>query len=305
MVEFVVHCLEGEGNTLRGAEVIVYSGDVAIDRIEITDYSQFQEIMNRFDDLGDQYVKFEPSSSLQGDSLETVLQNQGENTLINATRLNGLQSDKFAKVSHQHRVSDLTDLLNYEIWCDRYNVNLGGTATITIRVTKPNGTSAGSRDIVFNNNGSNTTVRTNSDGTYTTTITFQSIGLFTFGVDKQKVQVLCQQDTGWVKLGLKSGFEAWSPGYSDLQYRVKNGVVNIGGIIKPKWNMGNEVTVATLPRYRPPFKVSAIHQGSWGDRFLLDVNTNGDITLSRYGHNGESQNFQTGFWLHIFATYML
>lgn len=187
---FKTEVYEREGNSIIGAEVIVYSGEEEITDIILVNKTDLDELEERLDNLGVEYVKFSPESDIAGQSIETILENVNENVVINATALNGLQSDRFAKVSHQHTVNDLTNLLNYEISCDKYNMKLGETLTVTVKVTKANGASAGARNIIFNNNGALQTVRTNNNGIYTINITPQEGGMYTFGVSNQKIQVL-------------------------------------------------------------------------------------------------------------------
>lgn len=230
---FKTEVYEREGNSIIGAEVIVYSGEQEITDIILVNKTDLDDLEERLDNLGVEYVKFSPESDIAGESIETILENVNEDVVINATALNGLQSDRFAKVSHQHTVNDLTNLLNYEISCDKYNIELGETLTVTIRVTKANGASAGARNIIFNNNGALNPVRTNNNGIYTIDITPQQSGMYTFGVSNQKIQVLVTP--------LK---EEWT--------RIQN-YSNDSGHIQRSWTNGSyvfmrvRVPVADLP----------------------------------------------------------
>ena len=71
-----------------GAEVIVYneSGD-KVKSIIVTDETKLQELEEKLDTLDDTYV--------DEDELTTILTNSNEDTVINATLLNGYQGDQF------------------------------------------------------------------------------------------------------------------------------------------------------------------------------------------------------------------
>ena len=86
---------EEETGKIIGAEVIVYNdtGDL-IDTIEITDAKRLQELEDKLDTLDSTYLTY--------DEVIEILSNSAENIIINATLLNGLASDDFAKKNHTH-----------------------------------------------------------------------------------------------------------------------------------------------------------------------------------------------------------
>lgn len=84
-----------ETGKIIGAEVIVYNdtGDL-IDTIEITDAERLQELESKLEVLDSTYLTY--------DEVIEILSNSAENIIINATLLNGLASDDFAKKDHTH-----------------------------------------------------------------------------------------------------------------------------------------------------------------------------------------------------------
>ena len=81
-----------------GAEVIVYNeaGD-KIKSIVVCDETQLQELEEKLDTLDETYVDH--------DELETILTNSNEDTIINATKLNGYQGDQFVLQSQLENAS--------------------------------------------------------------------------------------------------------------------------------------------------------------------------------------------------------
>lgn len=85
---------DDEGNII-GADVNFYddSGNI-VHRVVICEEQQLQELSDKIDQLDTSYVKPE--------QLTNILQNTSENTEINATKLNGLNSGSFALRVHTH-----------------------------------------------------------------------------------------------------------------------------------------------------------------------------------------------------------
>lgn len=199
MVHFETEVYHREGNTIIGAEVIVYSdeGD-RIGNIKITNESDYNALVDRIDGLGDEFVTFSEGSSIAGDTIETILANLQETTTINATKLGGLQSDQFSKPGHTHNKNEITNLYNYDIYLNKYNAEPGDQVKLTVKVTKQNGTGVANEVLNIMKNGAiwKSTVRTNASGVYETTFTADDLGLTTFSVGNQKIQLMTQ-DTTW------------------------------------------------------------------------------------------------------------
>lgn len=101
MVNFKTRVFFEEEQQIIGAEVIVQSenGD-KIGAIQIVDEQELNALRAQLDVLDSTYIK-------RGELSET-LNNAMLTTPINATKLNGLESDKFAKTNHSHNYSPLS-----------------------------------------------------------------------------------------------------------------------------------------------------------------------------------------------------
>lgn len=116
--------------------------------------------------------------------------------------------------------------------------------------------------------------------------------------------------TAWVSLSLDSAFSLYGDN-SDNQpmYRVSGNTVTVKGVVSPKTaftSSATKVTIASgIPEaYRPPSIVSAICQGSGMNRWNFTVETNGTITISRYGVT-ENASVPTSAWLIFCVTYSI
>lgn len=195
MVDFETQVYAREGNTIVGAEVIVKSdaGD-RIGSIIITDETDYNDLVARIDGLSNECVTFNANSSLAGQTIETILANLSEATNINATKLGGLQSDQYTKTGHTHNKNAITNLYNYNISISDYNPVVGSEVTVTVKVTKQNGSPVDNQNIIVTKNGAiwKKDVFTNSNGIYTAKFTPSDEGLVTFGVENQKVQLFAK-----------------------------------------------------------------------------------------------------------------
>lgn len=89
-----VTSIDDEGHII-GADVNFYddSGNI-VHRVVICEEQQLQELSDKVDNLDTSYVK--------PDELISILENTAENTVINATKLNDLNSGSFALRDHTH-----------------------------------------------------------------------------------------------------------------------------------------------------------------------------------------------------------
>lgn len=194
MVRFETQVYQREGNSIVGAEVIVLSdaGD-RIRSIIITDETDYNELVERIEGLSEECVTFNDGSSLAGETIETILANLTESTTINATQLGGFQSDQYTKVGHTHTKNAITNLYNYDLSISDYNPNINSEVTITVKVTKQNNSSVPNTNIILKKDGETwKTGTTNSNGVYTAKFTPTEVGLVTFAVQNQKVQLLAK-----------------------------------------------------------------------------------------------------------------
>lgn len=120
-------------------------------------------------------------------------------------------------------------------------------------------------------------------------------------------------DTGWVTLSWSSDFTTHSTG-QDLKVRRVGKIVQLTGWATPKTTMtidaNSPKTVCTLPeQFRPNANLEYICQGSQMAIFLLTVNSNGGVQISRYRYtNSTSSTYPSvtsSHWLPFSATYFV
>lgn len=117
-------------------------------------------------------------------------------------------------------------------------------------------------------------------------------------------------DCEWVDLVLDSGFNLYAGNAGNQpKYKATGNVVTIKGSVSPV----NEYTSSTdkiiiasgIPeRYRPPYAMPFVCQGSGMNRWTLTVETNGNITESRYGTT-TATTVPTNAWLAFSVTYQV
>ncbi|WP_407422039.1 hypothetical protein [Methanobrevibacter sp.] len=310
MVTFKANVYHEDNDNLIGAEVIVYDGDTPIDSILITSKSSYDELVEEIASLSSRFVSFREQSELSEKTIEEILENSENEIGINASLLNGHTPNYYAKASHAHIMSQISDLKTYEISLSNYNPIIGygtpATTTATVTVKNSAGAPAANEQVILSIDGTLHNGTTNSSGTFSMNFSTYDVGIHTFAVKNQKVQCLVEQDTGWVKLNLNPDFKPFSSGH-DLKFKVKNGLVHINGILTPNrnWSTTEDKTVAIMPNgFRPAFKQSALMQGSDRDKFLLMVEPDGKITVNRYGPVSNN-SWSVGMWLHMYITYLL
>ena len=96
MVNYKVRAFYEKDTGSVGADLIIYSdtGDV-IDTLLITTQGQYNELVSRLDGIDQQYLDL--------NELKQYLQNTGDTEItINATKLNGLTVEEFARQNHNH-----------------------------------------------------------------------------------------------------------------------------------------------------------------------------------------------------------
>lgn len=97
-------------------------------------------------------------------------------------------------------------------------------------------------------------------------------------------------DTGWLVLPLTGGAVAYGSDTIPLYKKIGN-VVEIVGAIKGLTNINSTTAIifTNLPSgFRPINPIPDVSQGSGPGKWLLSINTNGNITGSRYSENGSS-----------------
>ena len=105
-------------------------------------------------------------------------------------------------------------------------------------------------------------------------------------------------DSGWQTATLSSAFQVYNntAGYAP-KYRRIGDVVYVTGVVSPTTEITNGAVIFTLPSgYRPSAYSAFICQGSSANRWLLNVGTNGEVNIGRYGTT-ESVAVPSGTWL--------
>ena len=116
--------------------------------------------------------------------------------------------------------------------------------------------------------------------------------------------------TSWTNLTLDDGFALYnSLSANQPQYRVSGNLVTVKGCVSPitAYTSGTtKVPIASgIPsEYRPDAALSFVCQGSGMNRWVLGVETNGTITISRYGIT-EGVSVPTNAWLVFHCTYSI
>ena len=207
-----------------------------IDEIQVTNKTELDELKAELDSLGEDYVKFDEESQLAGLTIEEILNNISQTININATQLNGIQSDGYAKTAHTHLKSSITDLYTYSIGLSNYNVGVGDNITVSVNVINQAGSPVSGHQVILYKNGDVwKTGTTNNSGVYSTTFSATEEGLVTFGVNNQKVQCNVKYDTGWVNLTPGPGASGLFVNYDSerpLQIRRVGKQVKIRGVLK-------------------------------------------------------------------------
>ena len=114
--------------------------------------------------------------------------------------------------------------------------------------------------------------------------------------------------TSWVNLTLDDGFALYNGASANQpQYRVNGNLVTVKGCVSPKTaytSSATKVTIASgIPaEYRPDAALSFVCQGSGLHRWTCGIETNGTVTISRYGIT-ENVSVGTTAWLIFNCTY--
>lgn len=115
-------------------------------------------------------------------------------------------------------------------------------------------------------------------------------------------------DSGTLTCTLTSDFKPYNNNSNNnIRYRKIGKTVYIAGTVSPKTNYtstNTAKTICTLPEgFRPMFDYSKLCQGSGKNFWLLNVLTNGSVTIARYGVT-ENTTVPDSAWLLISATFI-
>ena len=116
-------------------------------------------------------------------------------------------------------------------------------------------------------------------------------------------------DSGWQNVVFESGFQNYDTNHP-VRYRRIGKIVHLEGIIKNSsaFTPGtSEQKVAFINDVycRPSYPQYALMQGTDGNKFLLAINTNGNISIARYGTTAATTQVGAGAWLHCYASWII
>ena len=196
MTTFETEVYENTSDNVIGARVIVSADEgQTIDDIQVTNKTEFDEIVAKLDVLDETYITVDENSPLQGMTIDDILENSNNDIEINSSLLNGNPASYYAVSSHSHSKNDISNLYNFDISLSSYTVSPDEDITITVKVTKQDGTSVANESVVVYKNGTAwVNGSTNSRGIFQATFSPTDNGLVSFGVQNQKVQCLVE---GW------------------------------------------------------------------------------------------------------------
>lgn len=210
MVDFNTRIFSEDDGKIIGAEITVYSGSGDnLGSISVADATTLAEMQAQLALIDETYFTEE--------RLAEILVNINESQEINATQLSGFLSSDFAKVSqlsnyaplsHNHSVSQITGLYDYQITASNYNVNIDSTVNIIVKViNRATGNPVvGVPLSVLKNNETWQSGTTGVNGTFSLTYTADSWGLVTFSVNGRNIQI---RVTGWKKIGGNTNYGLW------------------------------------------------------------------------------------------------
>lgn len=115
-------------------------------------------------------------------------------------------------------------------------------------------------------------------------------------------------DTGWMSISYSNNFQAYSSS-DTIRYRRVGDMVEIRGACKPKTDIASSVTEYTIGNIgkanAPSSRVRVLCQGSGTASWFLVVNTNGDLTFSRYRQGASYANVSESTFLCVSVSYFL
>lgn len=287
-----------------------------IDEIQVTNKTELDELKAELDSLGDDYVKFDEDSQLAGLTVEEILENISQTININATQLNGIQSDGYAKTAHTHLKSSITDLYTYSIGLSNYNVVVGDNVTVSVNVINQAGSPVSGHQVILYKDGDVwKTGTTNNSGVYSTTFSATEEGLVTFGVNNQKVQCNVKYDTGWVNAKVNTILFKESSTVPCQARRIGN-VVHLRGEVTSKTTMENfnatwddYTNIMTLPdsRFYPKYRETFVAQASKKQRCTAQVLSTGRVVAGRFTDANASgiYNLPNNLWISVSLTYFV
>lgn len=118
-------------------------------------------------------------------------------------------------------------------------------------------------------------------------------------------------NSGWVDCTLESGFEVYSDTAPPLQVRKHGNVVHLRGVLKNTTDVtptsDTSTKIATLnSAFAPKYAELFVCQGSGANRFVLQIQSDGSVFISRYSNSTTAnEKISAGAWLNCFATWFV
>lgn len=254
MVKYKVRSFYEKDTGTAGADVIIYddAGDV-VDTLLITTESTYNDLVEQLEGIDEKYLD-------RTDVLNILQNTSNEIVAINATTLNGLSADFYAKNNHNHDA----------VYAPLPHVNVQSTEGVMGHAK------------IINNVTRDSFVNGEALAAYQGKLLNDRINNVSSAI----------VDSGWNTLNVdtSNGFSHYSDGQK-VQYRKIGKIVNMRGAVRNNWN-GRQVDttgwyIGTLPSgYRPSHSIQAVNQGSGINRHLLEIDSDGTVSVgARYGGN--------------------
>lgn len=201
MVDFETEVYNKSGDNITGVKVIIQGENAEVlDTIQVHNKTEFDalvtELNEKLDVIDETYIQTD-EQSLAGLSIEEILENSNGDVDINATTLDGQSSSSFSQTDHTHRKSAIVDLYNFQLTCDSRNITLGDPVNLSVQVNDQRGVGVPSAGVyIYIDNVLSITGATNSQGTFTSTYTPDTVGLHCIAIGNQKEFVNVKQAMG-------------------------------------------------------------------------------------------------------------
>ena len=165
---------------------------------------------------------------------------------------------------------------------------------------------------------------TNSDFTLNCNMTINDIGSFLLRGSRLHYTVSKCQDlinfltfergaiaftSGWININYSERFTGYSENYNSVRVSLNGNQICLMGIMKPTVAIPggtDKVIVCTLPsNIRPLTEQNFVCHGSSTNTYMITIETNGNVTYSRYTNNTIYIETPTSAWLPYSITYSL
>lgn len=280
MVDFNTRIFTEDDGKIIGAEITVLStSGNNLGSISVANAETLAEMQAQLAVIDETYFTEE--------RLAAILSNINESQEINATKLSGFLSSDFAKVSqlsnyaplsHNHSVSNITDLYDYQITASSYNVNIDSTVNIIVKVTnRATGNPViGVTVPVLKNNETWQSGTTGVNGTFSLSYTADTWGLTTFSANTKTIQILV---TGFKQV------QSLKNDKIQVYFNGKTVYIDIWGTfnMSTSENIGNITTISK--EYAPKGKGNVYSSPIPASSEKVFIDTDGNIRYYPSGSN--------------------